>query len=128
IGTGSQMMDEVEMLAMDFQFFNTLEIDEARNLVISAVNEYLAEINNNQALRPYLVNYPFEAKNLIIDIWMRNPDRSSPAIGQIQLVSAFKGIIKYRIKTQNAILGKIIHSETYEEAINRLNEKKSYKI
>lgn len=129
IGTGGSMMDGVEKLAMSFHYYKEIELAEARNLIVKAITEYLSGINNNQALRPYLVNYPFEAKNLEIRIWILNPDGSDPKVGKLEFISARKGVLKYYVEQQDSIRGKIIHTETYEEALNRLNDpKKLYKI
>lgn len=126
IGTGGSMMDEVKMLAMSFQFFKEIEIEEARNLTVSAVKEYLAEINNNQKIRPYLSNYPFEPKNVEILIWVRKPDGSAPKSGNLDFIAAVDGLIKYYTTEQDSIHVKRIYSETYEEALSRLNDQKSY--
>src|SRR5690348_9149685 len=53
IGIGGRMMDDIQMMAMSFNYYQEVNLEQARELLIYAVNEYLSDINNNQDVRPY---------------------------------------------------------------------------
>ena len=54
IGTGGQMMDDIQMMAMSFNYYQEVNLKTARELTVHAVNEYLSAINNNKEIKPYL--------------------------------------------------------------------------
>lgn len=55
IGTGGQMMDDIKMMAMSFNYYQEVNLKTARELTIYAIDEYLSAINNNnKEVRPYL--------------------------------------------------------------------------
>jgi hypothetical protein len=58
-GTGSQMMDEIKMLYLAFDYRNRLEIPEARTIILGCVKEFMNTINKDEKIRPYLFKYPF---------------------------------------------------------------------
>ena|SRR3990167_8677558 len=117
IGTGGQMMHEIEMLAMSFQFFHEVDLEKARELIVYAVREYLSDINNNEEVRPYLHNYPFTAKNVEIRIFFYGPDRRELPPDKIVYISSRNGILRYYIRADD---DHPIHQETYEEALGKI--------
>ncbi len=120
IGTGGSMMNDVKMMFMSFNYFNTIKIHKARDLLVHCVEEYLLNINNNEKIRPYLHDKPFGPKNIKIDIWFRNSDNTIPSIGELQCVSFSRNKISYYIIDEKGGLGKSILEETYEEALARI--------
>src|SRR3989344_4332350 len=72
IGTGGQMMHDIQMMMMGFNFYKVVDIETARQLLVESVEEYLSVINSNKEVRPYLHNYPFTAKNIEIVIYFYN--------------------------------------------------------
>lgn len=117
IGTGGRMMDDIKMMNMGFEFFSPLDITKSRELLLSIIKKYLIAINNNEKIRPYLHEYPFTAKNIEIDIWIRNPDGSSVSLDMIYYISAINGILYYYIDDPEKYSRKTVHQETYEEAL-----------
>ena len=86
IGTGGQMMDDIQMMAMSFDYYQEVNLKTARELTIHAINEYLSAINNNKEVKPYLHEYPFTAKNVEIRIWVYNPNRSDLPLEKIYCI------------------------------------------
>ena len=117
IGTGGQMMDDIKMMYMGFQYFKTVDIEIGRDLLVSSIQLYLNEINNNEKVRPYLHEYPFTAKNVEIRIWIRNADGSQVASDKIRYVSAIVGILSYYTDGVDEYSPRTVHKETYEEAL-----------
>lgn len=115
-GTGGQMMDQVKMLALAFQYNKPLEIEEGRTLLVNAVETFVSRINSDERIRPYLNNYPFEPKNVEIMIVIRNPDFSSVEPEKICLLVARRGDCQYETNDSKTDLLKTIYKETFFEA------------
>ena len=118
-GTGGQMMNQIQMLALSFDYRQPVDIDKSRELLITAVDTFVAAINANEAVRPYLGNYPFTPKNIELRVFLQNPDRSNVQSGQLSIVTSIAGIFEYDIKEPDYPLHKTIHHEPYEEAVQR---------
>jgi hypothetical protein len=126
IGTGGQMMNEIEMLDMGFQYFHEVNLEEARQLIVYAADVYLDAINKNEKIRPYLKNYPFTAKNLEIKIWVRKPDSSNVSPGNVHGIFLNDGLVEYEpqgsIKYEQPAP---MLKESYEEAVQIVKVSKS---
>lgn len=88
VGTGGGMMDHVRMMAMSFDCFHELTIEEGRELLIHCVDEYLLGVNSNKEIRPHLNNYPFNPKNIEIWIFIYNPDGSKVSSGRLSFITS----------------------------------------
>lgn len=77
IGTGGRMMNDIQMMSMNFLCYNEVSLSVARQLLIIAVREYLSAINESKEIRPYLHNYPFREQDVEIRIWIQDPKDSS---------------------------------------------------
>lgn len=117
IGTGGQMMYEIEMLAMSFNYYQEVDLNSARDLIVYAIKEYLSDINNNQKIRPYLHEYPFTSKNVEIRIFIYGPDRRKLPPEKIGYISSRKGILRYYIRKDD---DHPICQETYDEALTEV--------
>jgi hypothetical protein len=80
----------------------------------------VADINNNEEIRPYLHEYPFTAKNVEIRIFIYKPDGTYPPLDKIQCFSSINGILTYYLDVPEKYTFQALHKETYEEAL-RLN-------
>ena len=116
IGTGGQMMHDIQMMAMSFHFYQEVDLRTGRELIIYAINEYLSAINSNEEVRPYLNNYPFTPKNIEIRIWIYKPDRTHASLDKIYYISALNGILTYYLDLPETYSRQAICEETYEEA------------
>ena len=123
VGTGGQMMHEIEMLAMSFDYYQEVTLETARALIVYAVKEYLSDINKNEKVRPYLRNYPFTAKNVEIRIFIYGPDRHELSPEKIYYISAINGIVDYYVRGPDNFR-QAVCEETYEEAL-KINSFKS---
>jgi hypothetical protein len=127
IGTGGGMMHSIRMMAMSFVFKHEITIEEGRELLVAAVSEYVAAVNANEKIRPFLANYPFEPKNVEIQIFIHNPDNSCMPHGKICVIGAIDGILDYDIRDSETDLLKEIYRETYEEALQAMRLKNEQK-
>ena len=122
-GTGGGMMNDIQMMAMGFDCHQEINLNESRELLLYAVDEYLSDINKSEDVRPYLHNYPFTEKNVEIRVWISKPDGTDPSSGNIYYISAIKGILRYSIPGADKYSSKVICEETYEEAKQKRNSK-----
>ncbi len=117
IGTGGQMMHEIEMLAMSFNYYQEVNLEQARELLICAINEYLSDINNNQDVRHYLHEYPFTSKNVEIRIFIYGPDRKKLPSDKIGYISSIDGVLEYYTRADD---DHPVCKETYAEALSEI--------
>ena len=120
IGSGGRMMDQIKMLALSFDYYKDIGIEGGRELLVASVDEFVAAVNGNEQIRPYLGNYPFESKNIEIRIFLRNPDHSNPVPGKLCVLSAIDGVLDYDIRDPTTDRLKAVYKETYDEAKQKL--------
>ena len=123
VGTGGEMMDDIQMMAMSFYFYSIVDADVARNLLITSVEEYLSVINTNEKIKPYLHNYPFTAKNVEVTIFFYNSDGSNISPGAISIATADKGKVIYYVDDPEKHTFKTLYEESYEEALKLVSSK-----
>lgn len=122
-GTGGQMMNDIQMMSMGFNYYKVVDIEVARQLLIDSVEEYLFEINSNNEVRPYLHNYPFTAQNVEIVIYFHNPDASKVPSGRIKIAAAEQGKMIYYVDYPERHTIKAVHEESYDEALNMVGSR-----
>ena len=118
-GSGGQISHGVKNLSLTFFYRNPIEIEQGRELLIAGVNKFVTAVNADELIRPYLVNYPFEPKNVEIVISLQNPDGSEIIPGKLTYMAAREGFFTYYIEdpeTQRLIT---IYKESYEEALSK---------
>ncbi len=125
IGTGGRMMNDIQMMAMSFNYYHEVDLTMARKLLVYAIEEYLSEINNNEEVKSYLHEYPFTVKNIKINIFVYNPDKSRLSPEKIYLISSVEGKVSYYVRDADS--RKAICKETYEEAIKLLHKETNLK-
>lgn len=124
-GSGGRMMNEIKMVALAFNYHKPLNVDAGRQLLVAAVEKFAFEMNANEEVRPFLYNYPFKANNIQIRIFIHRPDGSHFSSDDLCLISAIDGVLEYLSDDPNGPLFKTVHSETYEEAVAKLNDRGS---
>ncbi len=117
IKIGGAMMHEVEELDMSFVFSEKLELKQARELMVFTVSLLLKNVNTNEEIRPYLIHYPFTAKDLYICLVS-----SQDQYNTIDVISSSSGKIRYKISGEPMSIQ--IHEETYEEALKIIEKEK----
>ena len=127
MGTGGGMMRQIHTLAMSFQCYDHLTIDQARELLVYCSEKYLYEINSNEQIRPYLQNYPFKVKNIEIRIFVYKSSEHPVPPGGLSVVTAVNGLLEYETSQPHPPRLKTIHEETYEQALRILSERHPFK-
>ena len=123
IGNGGQMMGDVQLIRIEFQYFHLVDLQDARKLLIYTIQTFLKNINGDQKIRPYLHTYPFSTNNIEVKIWIHQPNGNYPSEGDIQCSSLGNNVLLYRIVEPSEFAPMpILHEETYEEALKALRK------
>ena len=123
IGTGGGMLGDIYMMAISFDYYQEVDFNTARQLLVYCVEEYLSAINSDEKVRPYLHNFPFTAKNIEIRIFFSTPDNDDVPLGSICVAASIKGRVDYDIKAPINLKLETIREETYEEALKIVSDK-----
>jgi hypothetical protein len=122
IGTAGGMIDSVRMVGAGFQKVGSLSKDELRKIIVDCVDEFLVVFNEDEEIRSDLQNYPFESKNIEINIFVMTSDRGFVYYPDICTASFANGEISFRthIKVDGDEIGRYEtdSEETYEEALS----------
>ena len=125
IGTGGGMMTDIQRMAISFQFFQEVDLAQARELLVSTTVEYLHAINSSREVRPYLHNYPFGLENIEVMMWVEDPNGKSIPIDQIAQMTLSNGVLSYySYKYDPGNSYRELHKETYEEALKIVDAEK----
>ncbi len=117
IGTGGRMLENISMMMMGFEYSQESTLENARELLLFAIQEYLVEINANEEIRPYLHDYPFTSKNIEIEIYFPHSNCSKLSLDKIDIAAASEGTLFYYAKHPNNYTLTNLHEETYVEAL-----------
>jgi hypothetical protein len=119
-GFGGGGVNGVTHLSLTFQYQSPrVSVEDARKMLIEATGLFLLRVNHNENIRPYLINYPFDSKNIDILILTQNPNGNNPENGEIVLFQMNEGQLVYKTKNSSGYLETICR-ETYAEALEKL--------
>lgn len=120
--TGMRLTDIIvnQKMALVFQCFNEMTVEQGRKLLIRSVNRYLKAINSIEVIRPYLSHYPFTPSDIGIIIVISTPIGKEIQAGSLFSVSAVSGQLNYRFRQAGSIPTQLVQKETYEEAVHIL--------
>jgi hypothetical protein len=105
-------------LELCFQVQRKMSKDEARDLLFVCAEELMNDINANERLRPYLLEYPFTLKNVEICFYLSDSDGKDLYHPDI-CVAAFKsyGLYFRTNDPDNEFKYLETSEETHEEAL-----------
>jgi len=132
-GFGGSFPDEktVKKLSLSFDIYDReTTIDEARVLLVEGIESFLLKINQDQKLRPFLANYPFDCSNLGFGIGFLKTKGGfikSEHIAHVFLVPEKKEIA-YSVLDEKTGYLDTIHSEKYEDALKIVQSQKQQSI
>ena len=66
--TGGSMPYDIESLSVGFAIYKNVTIDEARELEVMLIEEFLEVTNAHEKIRPFLREYPFPAARANISL------------------------------------------------------------
>ena len=117
-GWGGRGKDKIQMLALSFFYYRSVEdIEEGRDLLISAFQRFIGEIHKEKRLHKYLEKAPFPPESIQIRIFVQDLNGSRFPPGHLTVLSFIDGTLTYKIAGQGSVELIIIHQESYEEAL-----------
>ncbi len=116
---GGEKDGKTWLMSVSFnRYGEPLTIEQGRRIIVDCVQEYLADINRHEELRPYLSNYPFTAHNLDIAIFNFNSKGESIVDPYLEVMADYKGEMMYFTSDpENSYRYKSRTYESYEEAL-----------
>ena len=120
-GVGEGMMNQIRMLALSFDYYKEVDIEQARELLMTAGNVFLNIINSNEQIRPFLQNDPFQSENIEIRIFIQKPKGVELAPDRLTVVSLINGILEYDVRNPKTDRLETVYREKYEEVAAKLS-------
>jgi hypothetical protein len=122
-------MDNVRKLVLCIFCYKRIDIEEARELLMSAGNMFLDAINKDERIRPYLINYPFLPKNIGIEIYFKELNGSNiEEPGKLHVAWLMNGFLTYDDENLETKRLQTIREETFEEAAEILKESEKSRV
>lgn len=113
------LIENVNLLGLGFQIRGPLTQDQLRVILVDCVEEFLAAINNNDEIRPFLKLYPYTSEGIQISLFVIDPQGRSLYDPNIGVATVRRGVITYLITDKaKPLIYKSEVRETYEEAQN----------
>ena len=127
VGSGGAMMDNIKEFHLSYEKINSVDVDQARTILIDKALRLINIINSDVKIRPYLNNYPFNLKNINLDLFFTK-EKGGFALAP-NIATAFThtrtGKVVFTADNPAKILLKIVHEETFEEALEIYNNTKN---
>ena len=126
-GTGGGMIGNVNHFDLMLTYSPPLSRDKGRKLFIEVLDKYLSNINNNMNIRPFLNNYPYQAKDITLYISFYSPNGARVPPGELDYIVISNGIMRFKTKDKEGRCILTLFEETLEEARQKVQEYDSRK-
>lgn len=125
VGVGGGMAGSVNVIGLSFQILGPLSKEKLREILVDCVEEFLAPINANENIRPFLKNYPFTEKEIVITIFIVDASGRNVYDPDVVVATAFNGKIWYYTEDKdNKFRYKQKIQEDYQTALKIVREAK----
>lgn len=128
VGFGGGMMCDVDNVAMTFSGNHRLDIDAARQLYISGMNDLLNIYNSNCEIRPYLHNFPVTTNLFSFGLVFQESKNRFVSDQYIACVFCVGGIIFYKYYDKKNRKLCDLHKEKYEEAVKIIQSQSDIRL
>jgi len=119
-GSGGAMMTDIKVLDLAFYLPKSVSVEDARGIIVDFAELFLSVINQNNKIKPYLANYPFEAKNLALTIAFENEDGTDTYDPNLSSVILTRGKVFYISNNFESLYDSIdVYEEPYSEALSK---------
>lgn len=124
VGIGGGEDDGIWLYTFYFDYFKPIDKRTARLLILDISNVFLSLVNENEEIRPYLKNYPFDTKNIYIAVISYASNKREytyePYIGVVSIGE--RGIAYKTNDPDNLYQYKSDTEETYEQALEIVHQ------
>lgn len=128
VSTTAGLARSVNVLGLGFQIDGPLTKEQLREILVNCEEEFLARVNQNENIRPYLKNYPFTSENIELDIYVQDSQTGLEAVDpNISVASISNGCVVYcsEFKDPKTPGYKSKEVESYEDALRIVKEGRS---
>jgi hypothetical protein len=122
LGIGGSFQEKIRMLALDFNSYDQrVTLEEARQILVETAEDFVAFINSNQRIQPYLEDLPATYRNIKLGICFYDTRKqefiSDGHIAHVFLIGDVKSpVVCYSIHDEAEDRLKGIHHESYVKA------------
>lgn len=95
LGGGGGFMYNINKISTSFSIAHPIDRNEARKLIVEAVETYLKAINEDLDIRPFLINYPFTINNLKVVIFSTTAEGDNVYDPYISITRTWDNEIRY---------------------------------
>jgi hypothetical protein len=118
MGTGGRLMNDVQGITLVYTVNRIAKLQDARNLYVKTTSSLIDLINNDEKIRPYMHEYPFNIDNVEVGIvFTGNGD--IPAENYVSMVTVNHHTVFYFYWNGNS--HKPLYNEPWEEAVRLVN-------
>lgn len=114
--SGGGMMGDIQRVALGFEAVQNVDVMQARNLLVQKEEQFLALVNSNREVRPFLHTFPFVAKDFRLSFSFIKPDGSRVDPPNIAFVFVQEGEITYCVDNRKKTGLDDVHTESYAVA------------
>ncbi len=122
---GGGMMGAVNLVTIGFAIQQNIDKDQGRRIATECVEKLLKQYNENEQIRPFLKNYPFNTSN--IEMYFRFIDESRDRVDKkyIALITVGNNIVRYARFDSETKRFFNHREETFEEALRIVEAEKA---
>jgi hypothetical protein len=117
---GGHFGQGIQSIDPGFVLNRIVKVDEARKILLDAIQEYEMTINQDISMRPYLLEYPFDLKRLTLSIRFRSMPMSQYGTEYVSYALFLNGKLSYSAQDDTGEFNKytdVKPDESYEEAL-----------
>lgn len=124
--SGGGFRKSVNLIAPGFISYRKMGVEEGRRLFVEGVELFCSTFNNDPTIRPYLLNYPFEVKNIDLRIAFEDPiNFQEMPPPYVSLIYCINDTILYRAYDRETQKYYELHREPYAEALRIVREERA---
>jgi len=121
---GGKVQGRVEEVGAKFQLIKHTSKDEAQKLLLALTERLVEKLNQDEEIRPYLIEYPFSTTRIKIRIIFTGSDHFSYDDGSMERITLENNQISYfKVPPEDDLFRAILfYEESYQEAQNSLKK------
>lgn len=118
IGFGMRGKNKFEGISLEFQMDRQVTKDEARAILLDCANIFSEKINKNELIKPHLMEYPIDNKNVGITFYIEDENQTKVFHPNICVACWSRKGVYFRTNDPDVEYGyKETAEETHEEAL-----------
>jgi hypothetical protein len=118
-GSGGMYLNCVRQISVDFIYEGVVCKEEVLVIYYDCVKELIKRINQNEKIRPFLINYPVSKENVSVKISFYNPNGwLRPPKGEIARITPIEEDLYFSTFNHEKGCLEILYNEPYELSNN----------